>query len=53
MYRVYKNNNKKQFVETDSLKFAKSLAKEETKRGNKMEIRENCNGRWFKIEENK
>ena len=48
-YRVYKNNNKKQFVETESLKFAKNLANEEIRKGNKMDIRENRNGRWFKI----
>lgn len=50
MYRVYKNNNKKNFVETSSLSFAKSVAKQEIKRGNNMEIKENRNGRWFKVE---
>jgi hypothetical protein len=50
MYRVYKNGNKKQFVTVDTLKFAKSIAKEEIKRGNEMEIKELRGNRWFKIE---
>ena len=53
MYRVYKNNNRNQFVETTSFKFAKSLAKEETRKGNKIEIKENRNGRWFTVKEDK
>lgn len=50
MYRVYKNGNKKNFVETSSLSFAKSIAKQEIKRGNNMEIREKKNNKWFKVE---
>lgn len=50
MYRVNRKGNRKLFVETDSKKFAKSMVKEEMRRGYEMEIRELRGSRWFKIE---
>lgn len=51
-YRVIRNGNNKLFVATDSLKFARTIAKEEIKRGlaEKMEIKERRGGRYYKIE---
>ena len=51
-YRVIRNGNNKFFVATDSLKFARTIAKEEIKRGlaEKMEIKEQRGGRYYKIE---
>lgn len=50
MYRIYKNNNKKNFLETESFTFAKIVARQESERGDHMEIRENRNGRWYRVE---
>lgn len=50
IYRVFRNNNKKLFVETTNKRFAVQLYKEGTKAGNHMEIREKRGTRFFKIE---
>ena len=38
MYRIYRDGNKKLFVETDDLKFAEQINKEETKKGHSIKI---------------
>lgn len=51
-YKVIRNGNNKLFVATDSLKFARTIAKEEIKRGlaEKIEIKEQRGSRYYKIE---
>ena len=51
-YRVIKDGNNKYFVETDNISFARSLAKEQVKKGlaDKMEIKERRGSRYYKIE---
>lgn len=51
IYRVNRAGNRKFFVETESLKFAKSLAKDIEKEGKKAEIRELKGERWYKVKE--
>lgn len=49
-YRILKNGNKKIFVETTNKRFAISLYKEGLRNGDKMEIRQEKNGRFYKLE---
>lgn len=49
-FRIYKNGNRKRFVETTSLKFAISVARElEKKDKATAEIREKKGNRWYKV----
>ena len=50
LYRIYRDGNRKQFVETQDIKLIKSILKEETRNGHKVEIREQHGKRWYKIE---
>lgn len=52
MYRVFNKdaiNYRKTFVEVESLDFAKDLAREISRGGYTSEIREEKNGRWYKL----
>ena len=50
--RVNRKGNRKFFVETDNLKFAKKLAKEsERSDGVEMEIRVLKGSRWYRLKE--
>lgn len=49
MYRVYRNDDTKKFVETASRKFAESMAKQERKRGYDVTIKEKRNDKWYTI----
>jgi hypothetical protein len=49
VYRIFRNGNKKNFVETTSEKLAKSIYKEETKKGYKMTIKARHGSRWYTI----
>lgn len=49
VYRVYKDKNHKQFVETENLKFAVSTAKELIRKGHDVEIMEKKNIQWRKV----
>lgn len=49
MYRVYRKDGTKKFVETASRKFAESMAREERKRGYEVTIKEKRNDKWYTI----
>lgn len=52
LYRVHRiGDNKKIFVETADLNFAKFLIKEEEDLGHKMELKVKRGSRWYKIKE--
>lgn len=49
MYRVFRGNVKNLFVETDSLKFAYELAREQEKAGYTVTIKQRKKSRWYLI----
>ena len=49
IYRIFRNNNRKLFVETTNKRFALQLYKEGTKAGDNMEIKEKRGTRFFKL----
>ena len=48
-YRVNRKGNRQLFVETDSLKSAQQMAKQQSREGYDMEIREKRGSRWYLI----
>lgn len=49
LYRIYKNDNMKMFVETENIKLVKSILKEEIRADHKVTIKELHNTKWYKI----
>lgn len=50
VYRIFRDSNKKNFVETTSEKLIKSIYKEESKKGYNMTIKARHGSRWYTID---